>query len=138
MYFTISYCESARVVIQFQHHDQYSTVTQALVLAPENLHISLTNTLMRLIVLNCTEWFIVLALHFKGSMKQVLYKCMKVISALTRAKSASCVYPGYYSTTQSTLRWPELHTFYCKMEFCTTYMGVNDIYASRACGSKTL
>ena len=39
---TVSYYESTRGGLQFQYHDQYSIVTQALVLAPENVHISLT------------------------------------------------------------------------------------------------
>ena len=55
MWFTVSYCESTRVGLQFQYHDQYSIVTQALVLAPENVHISLMNTGET--VLNCTEIF---------------------------------------------------------------------------------
>ena len=48
--------ESTRVGLQFQYHDQYSIITQALVLAPENVHISLTNTGET--VLNCTESFV--------------------------------------------------------------------------------
>ena len=35
LWFTASYYGSARVWLQFQYHNQYSTVTQALVLAPE-------------------------------------------------------------------------------------------------------
>ena len=53
LWFTVSYYESTRVGLQFQYHDQYSIVTQALVLAPENVHISLMNTGET--DLNCTE-----------------------------------------------------------------------------------
>ena len=47
------YYESTRVGLQFQYHDQYSIFTQALVLAPENMHISLMNKVET--VLTCTE-----------------------------------------------------------------------------------
>ena len=53
MGYIISYYESTRVGLQFQYDNQYSIVTQALVLAPENVHISLMKTDET--VLNCTE-----------------------------------------------------------------------------------